>query len=89
MGKVLHRYGARWLRPFEYELQEFPNGRFDDQLDAASYCHEMAVKFNPNSWREVGVVQRDIRRRQTLDDVVARGESLASMMGASGRRIPR
>lgn len=40
-GKVLLPEQADWLSALESELRAFPNGRYDDQVDALS----QAVKF--------------------------------------------
>lgn len=37
-GKVYHKQDAAWLDDYENELLKFPNGEFDDQVDAASYA---------------------------------------------------
>jgi predicted phage terminase large subunit-like protein len=79
MGKVFHLYGARWRKAFEYELQEFPGGKWDDQTDAAAYVHELAVRFHPDTWREVMAMQSEMRRRRHLDDVVVSGSKLANV----------
>jgi len=38
MGAVYHRQGAPWLRAYEDELEDFPNGAHDDMVDCASYA---------------------------------------------------
>lgn len=38
VGKVYHRKNASWLMAFESELLDFPNGKFDDQVDVTSYA---------------------------------------------------
>ena len=85
MGKVFHLHGARWRKTYEFQLAEFPGGRHDDLVDAAAYLHEMAVKYHPDTWRDVHEVQRDLRRRRTIDEVIPRGEGVRSHMGAFGR----
>lgn len=89
MGKVFHAYGARWRQAYEYELQEFPHGRWDDQVDCGAYLAEMAMKYNPDTWREIGRMQREMRQHRRLDDVVARAERIASAIGTNGRGTPR
>jgi predicted phage terminase large subunit-like protein len=44
-GSVFHRSGsqAAWLNDFEDELQVFPNGRHDDQVDALAYGGKLAM----------------------------------------------
>ena len=37
-GTVYFRAGAPWLHDLEDELLAFPNGSFDDQVDALSYA---------------------------------------------------
>lgn len=37
-GSVYHRQGAPWVGDYEDELQTFPNGAHDDQVDVASYA---------------------------------------------------
>ena len=37
-GMVYHRTGAVWLDAFEHELQAFPNGAHDDQVDTVAYA---------------------------------------------------
>lgn len=77
MGRVYHLYGARWLKPFEFELQEFPGGRWDDQVDSAAYVHELAVRFSPDTWRNAAAVQEGLRRRRRLDEVLVTGDRLS------------
>lgn len=36
--KVFHLLGAPWLGEYEKELTDFPNGKHDDQWDAAAYA---------------------------------------------------
>lgn len=83
-GKVYHLYGARWRKAFEYELQEFPGGKWDDQVDAAAWVHELAVKHHPDTWREVLELQRDMRRRRALDDLVVGGSKFANVVTPRG-----
>lgn len=37
-GSVYHREGAPWLQDYEDELQDFPRGAHDDQVDVAGYA---------------------------------------------------
>ncbi len=89
MGKVFHLYGARWLKPAEYELLEFPGGKFDDQIDSMAYCHEMAVRFRPDTWKDVGRLQSELRQRGVIGDAVARAESIGEVVDPSRRRTAR
>lgn len=38
-GSVYHRQNTPWLVDFEDEMISFPNGRYDDQVDTASYAY--------------------------------------------------
>lgn len=38
VGKVYHLQGALWLTEYENDLLAFPNGKYDDQVDVASYA---------------------------------------------------
>ncbi len=42
-GMVYHRSAAAWLADYEYELERFPTGEFDDQVDIASYSGILAT----------------------------------------------
>ncbi|HEX4620124.1 MAG TPA: hypothetical protein VH208_01030 [Myxococcaceae bacterium] len=85
MGRVYHLYGARWQKPYEFQLQEFPGGRHDDMVDAAAYVHELAVRFQPDTWKDVQRVQEELRTRRVLDDAVAPGGLFGAVTGGSGR----
>lgn len=87
-GRVFHLHGARWRKTYEFQLTEFPGGRHDDMVDAAAYVHEMAVRYHPDSWREVQEIQASLRRHRELDEVVARGEGVRAFMALSDGRRP-
>lgn len=42
-GKVWHPNNAKWTRSYEAELEAFPGGPHDDQVDAAAMAHDKAA----------------------------------------------
>src|SRR6185437_11003021 len=59
-GRVHLPFSALWLTTYEAELLAFPQGRFDDQVDASSqalnYLSALLARRGP-------LYRRDIRRR--------------------------
>jgi predicted phage terminase large subunit-like protein len=44
-GQVFHPERASWLEEWETELEDFPNGDHDDQVDTAGYAAQMVAEF--------------------------------------------
>ncbi len=48
VGMVYFRQNANWLSEFESELTEFPDGKYDDQVDAFAYIAKILEYFSDN-----------------------------------------
>jgi|GEM_PF-1022314 len=69
-GLVFLPREARWLRDFESELLAFPNGQFDDQVDAFAYGVAAArgLSTGPSIWERCGAGPDDEPRPAPQDD---------------------
>ena len=92
-GRVHLPEEASWLGVYEAELLAFPNGRYDDQVDATSYAlHHLTDwlrRARPPTRRSRESIRGPNRRRQVVDPAIAAVDPVALMIesGLAEERI--
>ncbi|MEW6508844.1 MAG: phage terminase large subunit [Bacteroidota bacterium] len=64
-GKVKLKGSSKWIKDYLDELEEFPNGEFDDQVDATSQFLNY-IKSRNLEFRENIIVMRKIKKEKYL-----------------------
>jgi predicted phage terminase large subunit-like protein len=54
-GQVLFPHEALWFENLQEELLAFPNGKWDDQVDALAWLAIMVNEIDPNEWSGMAV----------------------------------
>lgn len=58
---VYHLYNAPWQQVVEAQLLAFPHDAHDDMVDAMVYVYELALKWAPGAFGQIGRLQQQLR----------------------------